>query len=153
MQSKFKDEQLTKFEQWIEQDCQLLVIENPHKNDMVWMRGQDGQDIYGTNNKPLKIQKKLLMSLYREPWLYMIETYPGMVINENTVLYIESTLMKIMPKHIKKAGERYKQMCGCHTCIIYKDIYSCLQIWRKRFIHNKQSIIDTMQRSHAKTNI
>jgi hypothetical protein len=79
--------------------------------------------------------------------------YPGMVINEDTVLYSESTLMKIMPNHIKKAGERYKQMCGCQTCIIYKDMYSCLRIWRMKFIRNQHSIIDTMQRSCAKNNM
>jgi hypothetical protein len=45
----------------------------------------------------------------------MIDNYPGMVIDENTVLYLESALMKIMPEHIKKAGERYKQMWGCQT--------------------------------------
>jgi hypothetical protein len=83
--SKFNDEQLTKFEQWIEKDYQL-VIENPLENDMVWKRGREGQVIYGTDKKPLKIQKKLLMSLYRELRLYMIDNYPGMVINEDTVL-------------------------------------------------------------------
>ena len=123
--SKFNDEQLTKFEQWIEKDCQL-VIENPLKNDMVWMRGRDRQVIYGADEKPLKIQKKLLMSSYRELRLYMIDNYSGMVINEDTVLYSESTLMKIMPNHIKKAGERYKQMCGCQTCIIYKLKLCCI---------------------------
>jgi hypothetical protein len=35
--SKFNDEQLTKFEEWIENDCQL-VIENPLKNNLVWKR-------------------------------------------------------------------------------------------------------------------
>jgi hypothetical protein len=123
--SKFKEEQLAKFELWIEKDCQL-VIENSLKNDMVWMRGRNGQVIFDTNNKPIKIQKKLLMGSYRELRLYMIDNYSGMVINEDTVLYSESTLMKIMPKHIKKAGKRYKQMCGCQTCIIFEDMYSCL---------------------------
>ncbi len=64
--------------------------------------------IYGTDEKPLKIQKKVLMSSYRELRLYIIDNYPGVVINEDTVLYSESTLMKIMPNHIKKAGKRYK---------------------------------------------
>ena len=94
------------------------------------------------------------MSSYRELRLYMMDNYPGMVINEDTVLYSESTLIKIMPNHIKNAGKRYKQMCGCQTCIIYADMYLCLQIWRKRFIRNQQSIVDTiMQRSRAKNNI
>ncbi len=150
--SKFNDEQLTKFEQRIEKYCQL-VIENPLKNDMVWKKGRDGQVIYRTDKKPLKIQKKLLMSLYSELCLYMIDNYPGMVLNEDTVLYSESTLRRRMPNHIKKAGERYKQMCGYQTCIIFKDMYFCLQIWRKRFICNHQSIIDTMQRSCAKNNM
>ena len=56
--SKFKDAQLVKFEQWIEKDCQL-VIENPLKNDMVWMRGRNGQVIFDTDNKPIKIQQLL----------------------------------------------------------------------------------------------
>ena len=148
--SKFKEEQLAKFELWIEKDCQL-VIKNPLKNDMVWMRGRNSQVIFDTNNKPIKIQKKLLMGSYRELRLYMIDNYSGMVINEDTVLYSESTLMRITPKHIKKAGECYKQMCGCQTCITFKDMYSCLQIWRKRFNVRQQVIINVMLRSREKT--
>ena len=72
--SKFTNEEITKFEQWIEKDCQL-VIENPLKNDMIWKRNRDGQVIYGPNNKPVLIQKKLMMSSYRELQLYMIDNY------------------------------------------------------------------------------
>ena len=118
---------------------------------MVWMRGRNGQVIFDTDNKPIKIQKKLLMGSYRELRLYMIDNCSDMIIKEYTVLYLESTLMKIMPKHIKKAGERYKQMCGCQTCIIFKDMYSCLRTWRKRFMVRQQSIIDVMPRSREKT--
>ncbi len=118
---------------------------------MIWKRNQDGQVSYGPDNKPVLIQKKLMMSSYRELQLYMIDNYPGMVINDNLLLFLESTLMKIIPKHIQKAGERYKQVCGCQTCIIFKDMYSCLQIWRKRFICDKQSIINSIQRSREKT--
>jgi hypothetical protein len=84
------------------------------------------------------------MSSYQELHLYMIDNYPVMVLEYNKVLFSEISLSKLMPKHIKRAGERYKQMCGCQTCIIFKDMYLCVKIWRKRYILKHQAEINSM---------
>jgi len=93
--------------------------------------------------KPVKIQKKLLLSSYRELQLEMIANLPGMVVG-NKVLFSESTLRRIMPKHIKKATPRYMLMCGCQTCVIIIDMYMCIILWRKRFISQMKIKIKRM---------
>jgi hypothetical protein len=67
-----------------------------------------------------------------------------MVLDDSTVLFSKTNLMTLMPNHIKKARERYKQMCGCQTCIIFKDMYSCVKIWHKRYIARHQVKINSM---------
>jgi hypothetical protein len=149
--SKFSEAQVSRFEQWIIKDCKL-VIQNPLKNDMITQKDRKGNVVYGDNNQPLKIQKMLLMSSYRELHLYMIDNYREMKMDDGKILFPECTLRKIMPRHIKKAGERYKQMCGCQVCIIFKDMYSCLRLWRKKFISRLQTKIDAMhQGSHGRS--
>ena len=125
--SKFKEAQVSRFEQWIIKDCEL-VKQNPLKNDMIIQRDREGKVVFGHDNQPIKIQKMLLMSSYRELHLYMIDNYRDMKIDDGKVLFSETTLRNIMPRHIKKAGDRYKQMCGCQVCIIFKDMYSCLRL-------------------------
>jgi hypothetical protein len=125
--SKFKEAQVSRFEQWIIKDCEL-VKQNPLKNDMIIQRDRMGKVVFGNDNQPIKIQKMLLMSSYRELHLYMIDNYRDMKIDDGKVLFSETTLRNIMPRHIKKAGDRYKQMCGCQVCIIFKDMYSCLRL-------------------------
>jgi hypothetical protein len=63
--SKFNEAQVSRFEQWIIKDCEL-VIQNPLKNDMIRQRDRKGKVIFGNENQPVKIQKMLLMSLYCE---------------------------------------------------------------------------------------
>ena len=122
-----------------------MVIQNPLKNDMIRQRDRKGKVIFGNNNQPVKIQKMVLMSLYRELHLYMIDNYRDMKMDDGKVLFSEFMLRKIMPRHIKKEVDRYKQMCGCQVCIIFKDMYSCLRLWRKKCISRLQTEIDAMQ--------
>jgi hypothetical protein len=95
--SKFKEEQLSMFEQWIIKDCEL-VKQNPLKNDMIIQRDRRGKVVLGHNNQPIMIQKMLLMSSYRELHLYMIDNYRDMMMDNGTVLFSECTLRKIMPR-------------------------------------------------------
>jgi hypothetical protein len=67
-----------------------------------------------------------------------------MKMDDGKVLFSECTLRKIMPLHIKKAGDRCKQMCGCQVCIIFTDMYSCLRLWQKKFISRHQTEIDAI---------
>jgi hypothetical protein len=85
------------------------------------------------------------MSSYHELHLYMIDNYRDLKMDDGKVLFSESTLQKIMPRHIKKAGDRYKQMCGCQVCIIFKNMYSCLRLWKQKIILQLQTEINTMQ--------
>jgi hypothetical protein len=147
--SKYPLETVKRFEQWIIKDCEL-VIQNPLKNYMIYERDRMCKVVMGEDNHPINIQKMFLMSSYQELHFYMIDYYPGMVLDYNIVLFSESSLRKLMPKHIKKVGERYKQMCGCQTCIIFEDMYSCVKIWRKRYIVRHQAEIDSM--SHQSRN-
>ncbi len=112
--SKYTDVERDDFEEWIVTKCDQ-VIENLLKNDMIWMRDRKGKVVQGDDNLPKKIQKWLLMSSYWELHLYMIENFQGMMTDGGDIWYSESTIRRIMPKNIKKAGERYKQMCGCQT--------------------------------------
>jgi hypothetical protein len=95
--SKFKEEQLSMFEQWIIKDCEL-VKQNPLKNDMIIQRDRRGKVVLGHDNQPIMIQKMLLMSSYRELHLYMIDNYRDMMMDNGTVLFSECTLRKIMPR-------------------------------------------------------
>ncbi len=138
--SKFFNDTIKSFEQWISE----LVMQNPLKNDMIFERDRAGNVIYGTDNEPIKVQKMLLMASYWELHLYMIDNYKGMIGDNGKILFSKNTLRKLMPKHIKKVGDRYKQMCGCQTCIIFKDMYACLKMWRKKYISRKQGKIDAI---------
>ena len=43
-------------------------------------------------------------------------------------------------------------MCGCQTCIIFKDMYACLKMWQKKYISRQQGEIDAIhQRSRTLT--
>ena len=78
------------------------------KNDSIWKRDWKGNVVRDVDNKPVQIQKRLLMSSYRELHLYMIENYKGMLNDEGKIRFLEDTLRRLMPKQIKKAGGRYK---------------------------------------------
>ena len=80
-------------------------MQNPLKNDMIFERDRAGNVIHGTDNEPIKIQKMLLMASYRELHLYMIDNYKGMIGDDGKILFSKNTLRKLMPKHIKKAGD------------------------------------------------
>jgi hypothetical protein len=105
--------------------------------------------ILGLDKKPIKIQKMLLMSSFQELHLYMIEHYTKVKVDNNKILFSEHTLRTFLPKHIKKAGDRYKQMCGCQTCVIFKDMYQCVKIWREKLISKQQVLIDSLPQSRA----
>jgi hypothetical protein len=106
-------------------------MQNPLKNDMIFERDRVGNVIHGTDNEPIKIKKMLLMASYREFHLYMIDNYKGMIGDDGEISFSKSTLRKLLTNNIKKAGDRYKQMCGCQPCIIFKDMYACLKMWWK----------------------
>ena len=142
--TKYSGNERDALEEWLLKDCDL-IIENPLKNDSIWKRDWKGNVVRDVDNKPVQIQKRLLMSSYRELHLYMIENYKGMLNDEGKIRFSEDTLRRLMPKQIKKAGDRYKQMCGCQCCVICKDMYQNLKLWRKRYIKTKQQEIDGMQ--------
>jgi hypothetical protein len=104
VRSKFSIVQQEAFKIWIVSHCDL-VKQNPLKNKMVWMRDRKGKVICDMDNKPACVQKMLLMASYWELQNYMIDYYPGMVIQDDKILFSEPTLQAIMPKHIKKAGD------------------------------------------------
>jgi hypothetical protein len=79
----------------------------------------------------------------------MIEHYTKMKIDNNKILFSERTLRIFLPKHIKKAGDQYKQMCGCQTWVIFKDMYQCVKIWRGKSISKQQVLMDSLPRSRA----
>ncbi len=103
-QSKFFNDTIESFEQWLFKDCGL-VMQNPLKNDIIFERDRAGNVIYGTDNEPIKIQKMLLMASYRELHLYMIDYYKEMIGDDGKIVFSKNTLRKLMPKHIKKAGD------------------------------------------------
>jgi len=142
--TKYSGDERDALEEWLLKDCDL-IIENPLKNDSIWKRDWKGNVVRDVDNKPVQIQKRLLMSSYRELHLYMIENYKGMLNDEGKIRFSEDTLRRLMPTQIKKAGDRYKQMCGCQCCVICKDMYQNLKLWRKRYIKTKQQEIDGMQ--------
>ncbi len=90
------------------------------------------------------------MALFTELHNYMIEHHPGMVLEGDMVLYSESTLRAIMPKNIKKAGDHDKQMHGCQTYIISKNIYACVKMWRKKFVARERATINARARCREK---
>ncbi len=73
--------------------------------------------VYGDDNLPMKIQKRLLMSSYQELHLYMIENFPGMLTNGGGLWNSESMICKMMPKNIKKAES------ATNRCVVVRLIY------------------------------
>ncbi len=47
---------------------------------------------------------------------------------------------------------REKLMCGCETCRIFDDIHQCLNLFRKKYITNKQREILAMRDGRSKLN-
>jgi hypothetical protein len=62
----------------------------------------------------------------------------------------ESSIRRIMPRHIKKATPRYKLMCGCQTCVILNDMYQCILLWQKKYIAFEQIKIYRMEEGQEK---
>ena len=54
--------------------------------------------------------------------------------NDNKLLVSETALRFLLSPQSKKFTLRYKQMCGCETCIIIKQFQLTLNSWRKRKI-------------------
>ena len=42
-----------------------------------------------------------------------------------------------MPRKIKKSTPRYKQICGCETCIHCKQLQRTLNSWRNKYVTSK----------------
>ena len=66
----------------------------------------------------------------------MIEDFPDAVEGDE-VIVSERKLRQVLKcacSHVKLITARYKIMCGCETCIIVDDIYSCVICWRKKYI-------------------
>jgi hypothetical protein len=61
--SKFSFESIERFEQWIINDCEL-IIQNSLKTNMIFERIRMGEVVIGQGKHPIKIQKMLLMSSY-----------------------------------------------------------------------------------------
>ena len=106
----------------------------------------------GDDNLPLWKQKRLLMCLYRKIHLDIIDSFKDILTYDVEISYSEMTIQRLMPNNFKKAGDRYKQMCGCQTCIMFKDMYQNFRLWRKKLINRKQLELDGMiARSQART--
>jgi hypothetical protein len=82
------------------------------------------------------------MSFYHELHLYMIDNNKEMLIDDGKNHFSENSLHRVMPKHIKKAGNRYKQMCGCQCCVICKDTSQELKKVRIKIYCIKKYLLD-----------
>ena len=48
------------------------------------------------------------------------------------VLIIDTTLWSFIPPQVRKMTPKLRQVCGCESCIIPKDMYIYLNIFRTR---------------------
>jgi hypothetical protein len=84
---------------------------------------------------------------------HMIESFENAIGKGNTVIVSESKLKDILRtscSHVKKMTAREKLMCGCKTCIIFDDMHQCLNLFRKKYVTNKQREILAMRDGRSK---
>ena len=150
--SKLKDSDIEKFQDWVLNECEL-VIDNPFKNDTIIKRDRKNRMVRDDKGDPIMIQKKLLIGSFRELHMYTVANYEDMKVDGDKLLFSEATLRRIMPKHIKRATQRYKVMCGCTMCVIFTEMHQCLLLWRGKKIKHLQQVIDTSNHGRAKTKL
>ena len=79
------------------------------------------------------------------------------------VLISDTTLKLFIPPQVRKMSHKLRQICGCELCIITKDMYIGLNVFRKIFVtylqqnyfrrHTHNSLFSTTSVSHNKDKV
>ena len=107
------------------------VVESPCSNDTILVKGVDG--------KKTPVTKLLLQCSYVKLHNDMIKSpaeggFAGARNSSGKVIISDSALRLNKPKNLKPMTNRHKQMCGCETCIVSKQLLLTLNKWRRRHI-------------------
>ena len=131
-----------------------MVDHSPFKDNFAIKRDRNSEIVHDTiTNVPICVPKMMLKCNPRQLHNHMIESFEDAIGEDNTVIVSESKLRDILKtscSHVKKMTAREKLMCGCETCIIFNDMHQCLNLFRKKYVTNKQREIQAMRDGRTK---
>ena len=108
------------------------VVESPIVNDTLKVRNPD------TGKKDKIVAKQLRMISVRDLHNDLLKPVnEGGFENaykDGKVLISDTMLRTLMPEEMRKMTERYKQMCGCETCIVGRRLLRSLKAYRTRVL-------------------
>ena len=112
------------------------VVESPCSNDTILVKGVDG--------KKTPVAKLLLQCSYVKLHNDMIKSpeeggFAGARDKSGKVIISDTALRLNRPKNLKPMTNRHKQMCGCETCIVSKQLLLTLNEWRRRHVQRLEN--------------
>ena len=111
-----------------------MVANSPIANDTLLVFDEQ------TQKKSKRVGKLLLQIPLRELHNNLVEAsekneIPGLLHNGRCVVS-DTALRNILPKNLRRATQRHKQMCGCETCLQPRSQQECLNRWRERWLRS-----------------
>ena len=70
-----------------------------------------------------------------------MDNHPGLELLSGKPVFSESSVQKILLKHIKPATEQHRGMYRCTICVIFKAMYEHLHLWRLKQIRRMEDEI------------
>ena len=116
--------------QWLLTKCDL-VVDSPKQNDRVYVR-----DLF--SGKKVKQQKKYRICSIAELHNAMIADpvnnggFAGARDQDGKVCISDTMLRNLLPRNLKQMTNSHKQLCGCETCIIAKELCITLITWETK---------------------
>jgi hypothetical protein len=111
-----------------------MVANSPIANDTLLVFDEQ------TQKKSTRVGKLLLQIPLRELHNNLVEAsekneIPGLL-HDGRCVVSDTALRNILPKNLRRATQRHKQMCGCETCLQPRSQQECLNRWRERWLRS-----------------
>ena len=116
------------------------VTESPLMNDTLIIKDKE--------KKKIRVPKLLLSISVRELHNQMIRPvhdggFAGSRDGNGDVIISDTALRYFLPSNLRPMADRYKQLCGCETCLVPQRMQQTLNAWRLRRIKYLQLNGDT----------
>ena len=124
---KLSDETIRELHIWLKEHPD--VVTSPNSNDTLLVAGPDGEKI--------RVPKLLLQCSYVQLHNDLIKSQQeggfAPARDESGKVVISDTALRLhRPQELRPMTKRHKQMCGCETCIVSKQLLLTLNAWRRR---------------------
>ena len=98
----------------------------------------------GVDGKKTPVANCLLQCLHVKVHNDMIKSpaegdFAGAMDKSDKVIISDTALRLNRPKNLKPMTNRHKQMCGCETCIVSKQLLLTLNEWRRRHVQRLEN--------------